>query len=77
NQGNLSSTDLWDWRGFKSSTQYFGQNGKLVLERFYNLQGETVIEQYYVPDTNGNPLASRLILKNYRDQAERFFQDAN
>lgn len=77
NQGNLTSTDLWDWRGFKSSTQYFGQNGKLVLERFYNLQGETVIEQYYVPDTNGNPLASRLILKNYRDQAERFFQDAN
>nr|WP_024624248.1 hypothetical protein [Lactiplantibacillus fabifermentans] len=28
NQGNLLSTDLWDWRGFKSSTQYFGQNGK-------------------------------------------------
>ena len=77
NQGNLLSTDLWDWRGFKSSTQYFGQNGKLVLERYYNLAGETVMEQYFVPDTNGNPLASRIILKNYDGVAERFFQNTD
>ncbi|WP_047999343.1 accessory Sec system glycosyltransferase Asp1 [Lactiplantibacillus herbarum] len=76
-QGNLATTDLWDWRGFRSGTQYFGQNGQLIMERFYNLQGETVIEEYYVPDTNGNPLTNRLILKNYQGCEERFFQNTD
>ncbi|WP_318765975.1 accessory Sec system glycosyltransferase Asp1 [Lactiplantibacillus carotarum] len=75
NQGNVLSTDLWDWRGFKSATQYFGQNGKLMLTRYYNLEGAVVLEEYFVPSTQGEPLASRIILKNYQGQAERFFQN--
>ncbi|RRK10054.1 accessory Sec system glycosyltransferase Asp1 [Lactiplantibacillus garii] len=75
NQGNPLSTDLWDWRGFKSSTQYFGQNGKLIMQRYYNLAGQTVLEEYYVADVKGNPLLSRVILRNYQHQSERFFQN--
>ncbi|WP_137625456.1 glycosyltransferase [Lactiplantibacillus pingfangensis] len=75
NQGNRASTDLWDWRGFKSSTQYFGQDGKLTMERYYTPAGRIALEQYFVADTKGNPLASRLILKDYGNQAERFFQN--
>ncbi|BDZ31449.1 glycosyltransferase [Lactiplantibacillus brownii] len=75
NQGNRLSTDLWDWRGFKSATQYFGQNGKLVMERYYTPAGETVMEQYFVANTAGEPLASRILLENYQGQAERFFQN--
>ncbi|WP_125572706.1 glycosyltransferase [Levilactobacillus huananensis] len=75
NQGNLIETDLWDWRGFRSATQYFGQNGKLVLERYYTPTGQTALEIYSVPDTNGNPLVSRVILKDYQGQGDRFFQN--
>ncbi|WP_318766030.1 accessory Sec system glycosyltransferase Asp1 [Lactiplantibacillus carotarum] len=75
NQGNLMSTDLWDWRGFKSSTQYFGQNGKLILQRYYDVHGQTVLEAYYVADVQGNPLLTRVILKNYAGRQERFFQN--
>ncbi|MFB9769701.1 accessory Sec system glycosyltransferase Asp1 [Lactiplantibacillus modestisalitolerans] len=77
NQGNLLSTDLWDWRGFKSATQYFGQNGKLIMTRYYNLAGQVVLEEYFVPDTKGAPLTSRIILKNYAGVAERFFQNTD
>ncbi|MFC6293728.1 accessory Sec system glycosyltransferase Asp1 [Lactiplantibacillus daoliensis] len=75
NQGNRASTDLWDWRGFKSATQYFGQDGKLTMERYYTPAGKIVLEQFFVADTAGKPLASRIILKDYAGQAERFFQN--
>ncbi|MGX6429818.1 glycosyltransferase [Levilactobacillus yonginensis] len=74
-QGNRIGTDLWDWRGFKSATQYFGQNGSLILQRYYNLDGQTVIEEYYAQDTEGKPLPSRIILKNYHGEINRFFQN--
>jgi len=77
NQGNHLSTDLWDSRGFKSATQYFGQDGKLVMERYYTPTGKTVIEQYFVAGTHGEPIASRLILKDYLDQGDRFFQNVD
>ncbi|MFC6181656.1 glycosyltransferase [Lactiplantibacillus daowaiensis] len=63
NQGNLMATDLWDYRGFKSATQYFGQNGELIMERDYTPQGQVVLEQYFVADTQNQPLLSRVILK--------------
>jgi len=77
NQGNRLSTDLWDSRGFKSATQYFGQNGKLTMERYYTPAGQVVIEQFFVADTNGNPIASRLILKDYQHMGDRFFQNTD
>jgi poly(glycerol-phosphate) alpha-glucosyltransferase len=74
-QGNVIETNLWDWRGFKSATQYFGQNGKLILQRYYTPTGKTTLEQFFVPDTNGNPLTSRMILKDYRGRGDLFFQN--
>ncbi|WP_367294749.1 accessory Sec system glycosyltransferase Asp1 [Levilactobacillus yonginensis] len=76
-QGNRVGTDLWDWRGFKSATQYFGQNGQLISQRYYNVSGATVLEEYFAPDTEGKPLSSRLILKNYRDKGDLFFQNVD
>lgn len=76
-QSNIIETNLWDWRGFKSATQYFGQNGKLILERFYTPTGKIVMEEFFVPDTNGNPLASRIILKDYRGKGDMFFQNTD
>ncbi|CAJ1227287.1 poly(glycerol-phosphate) alpha-glucosyltransferase [Levilactobacillus zymae] len=76
-QGNAIETDLWDWRGFKSATQYFGQNGKLMMQRYYTPQGRIVMDEYLVPDTAGNPLTSRIILKDYQGKGDRFFQNAD
>lgn len=76
-QGNAIETDLWDWRGFKSATQYFGQNGKLMMQRYYTPLGRIVMDEYYVADTAGNPLTSRIILKDYQGQGDRFFQNTD
>ncbi|QCZ48605.1 Glycosyltransferase [Levilactobacillus brevis] len=76
-QGNRIETDLWDWRGFKSATQYFGQNGKLIMQRYYTPTGKNVLEEYYAPDTQSNPLLSRVILKNYHGEGDRFFQNSD
>ncbi|MFC6288888.1 accessory Sec system glycosyltransferase Asp1 [Levilactobacillus angrenensis] len=75
--GNVIETNLWDWRGFKSATQYFGQNGKLILERYYTPTGAIAMEQFFVPDTNGQPLASRIILKDYQGRGDLFFQNTD
>ncbi|MCH4123095.1 MAG: glycosyltransferase [Levilactobacillus sp.] len=75
--GNVIETNLWDWRGFKSATQYFGQNGKLILERYYTPSGKIAMEQYFVPDTNGQPLASRIIVKDYHGRGDLFFQNTD
>lgn len=75
--GNVIETDLWDWRGFKSATQYFGQNGKLMMQRYYTPTGRIVMDEYLVPDTAGNPLTSRIILKNYQGKGDRFFQNSD
>ncbi|WP_125581815.1 accessory Sec system glycosyltransferase Asp1 [Levilactobacillus cerevisiae] len=76
-QGNVIETNLWDWRGFKSATQYFGQNGKLILQRYYTPAGKIVLEQFFVPDTNGNPLTSRITLMDYQGRGDLFFQNVD
>lgn len=76
-QGNRIGTDLWDWRGFKSATQYFGQNGQLILQRYYTPTGRIALEEYYAQDTEGKPLLSRIILKDYRGEGDRFFQNTD
>jgi hypothetical protein len=35
-----SVTDLWDWRGFKTATQYFQRNGALSALYFYSDEGD-------------------------------------
>ena len=58
-QGNLVECDLWDARGFKSATQYFGQDGLLAFERYYDLRGIPVLDIYYA----GQIQISRIVLK--------------
>lgn len=74
-QDNMIERDLWDCRGFKSATQYFGQNGKLMMTRYYTPAGRIVMDEYAVPDTQGNPLTSRIILKDYQQKGDLFFQN--
>ena len=62
-QGNLVECDLWDARGFKSATQYFGQDGLLAFERYYDLRGVPVLDIYYAGDHAGQFQISRIVLK--------------
>lgn len=73
--GNHIGTDLWDWRGFKSSTQYFGQDGQLIVQHYYAIDGTTKLVEYFSKDTNGNPLPARIILKDYLNRGDVFFQN--
>ncbi|MFC6261541.1 glycosyltransferase [Levilactobacillus fujinensis] len=75
--GNRVGTDLWDWRGFRSATQYFGQNGQLISQRYYRADGQTAIEEYFTQDTEGKSLPSRMILKDYQGEGDRFFQNSD
>ena len=45
---NLVSRDNYDWRGFKSSVDYFHPDGSLGVRRFLNLAGEVVLENVYM-----------------------------
>ncbi|MEE6725999.1 glycosyltransferase [Pediococcus acidilactici] len=45
---NLVSRDNYDWRGFKSSTDYFHPDGSLGARRFLNPAGEVVLENVYM-----------------------------
>ncbi|MDR0299659.1 MAG: accessory Sec system glycosyltransferase Asp1 [Streptococcaceae bacterium] len=42
--GQLTARDIWDRRGFKSSTQYFHPDGQAGAQIFYNLDGQPKIE---------------------------------
>jgi poly(glycerol-phosphate) alpha-glucosyltransferase len=65
--GNLVQSDLYDWRGFKTAEQYFGQDGQLITEYFFRLDGTRVIEKNYVKDTQGNPLNTLISLREYHN----------
>jgi poly(glycerol-phosphate) alpha-glucosyltransferase len=41
---NRVAQDIWDRRGFKSSTQYFHPDGTLGAQVFFNLKGEAKLE---------------------------------
>ncbi|MCF7523804.1 hypothetical protein L3X07_13100 [Levilactobacillus brevis] len=47
------------------------------MQRYYTPTGKNVLEEYYAPDTQGNPLLSRVILKNYHGEGDRFFQNSD
>ncbi|MCZ3394224.1 glycosyl transferase, partial [Enterococcus faecium] len=42
------SRENFDWRGFKSSIDYFHPDGSLGVRRFLNLAGEVVLENTYM-----------------------------
>lgn len=74
-QGNEVERDLWDARGFRSATQYFGRDGLLTFERYYDLHGKSVIEIYYLGNKADNMRPSRVVLKGEGILKDREFDD--
>lgn len=67
----LTSRDNFDWRGFKSSVDYFHPNGALGSRRFLNQDGDVVLENIYMNiDGQLQPTMWKLI--NYQGRDYRF-----
>ncbi|MDE3316108.1 glycosyltransferase [Lacticaseibacillus zeae] len=74
-QGNEIERDLWDARGFRSATQYFGRDGLLTFERYYDLDGKPVIETYYAGNQADQMQLTRVVLKGKTILDDREFDD--
>lgn len=68
---NITVRENFDWRGFKSSVDYFHQDGQLAVQQFLNLAGDPVIEITHM-NINGQLLPSMYKLKNYLGHDYRF-----
>ncbi|PIO84068.1 hypothetical protein BSQ39_11115 [Loigolactobacillus backii] len=47
-RGNIVARENWDWRGFKSSCDYFHPDGTVASRTYYNFAGEPVIEETWM-----------------------------
>lgn len=68
---NITVRENFDWRGFKSSVDYFHPDGQLAVQQFLNLAGDPVIEITHM-NVNGQLLPSMYKLKNYLGHDYRF-----
>lgn len=68
---NMTVRENFDWRGFKSSVDYFHPDGQLAVQSFLNLAGEPVLEVTHM-NVNGQLLPSMYKLKNYLGHDYRF-----
>lgn len=68
---NVTARENFDWRGFKSSVDYFHPDGRLAVQKFLNLSGETVLEVTHM-NINGQLLPSMYKLVNYLGHDYRF-----
>lgn len=72
---NPTVRENFDWRGFKSSIDYFHINGELGTQVFLNLQGEPVLEITHM-NINGKIAPTMYKLLNYKGKNYRFnFED--
>ncbi|WP_125570325.1 glycosyltransferase [Lacticaseibacillus songhuajiangensis] len=69
--GNTTSRENYDWRGFKSSIDYFHPNGELAYQQFLNLAGEPVLEIAHM-NINGKLSPTMWRLLNYKGHNFRF-----
>lgn len=63
--------DVWDRRGFKSSTQYFHPDGQLGPQIFYNPEGAPKLEIVRM-NVNGTLMNTMYQLLDYKGRAWRF-----
>ncbi|MDR2977329.1 MAG: accessory Sec system glycosyltransferase Asp1 [Streptococcaceae bacterium] len=63
--------DVWDRRGFKSSTQYYHPDGSLGPQVFFNAQGQPKIELTHM-NINGVLAPTSWKLLDYSDKVLRF-----
>ena len=68
---NLTVRENFDWRGFKSSVDYFHPDGQLAVQKFLNLAGESVLEVTHM-NINGQLLPSMYKLIDYLGHDYRF-----
>lgn len=72
---NPTVRENFDWRGFKSSIEYFHPNGELATQRFLNLAGEPVLEITHM-NIDGKIAPTMWKLINYKGHNYRFnFED--
>lgn len=69
--GNTTARENFDWRGFKSSVDYFHPDGNLAVQKMLNLAGETVIEISHMK-VNGTLYPTMWKLLNYKGHDWRF-----
>lgn len=69
--GDLLAKDIWDRRGFKSSTQYFHPDGSLGPQVFFDLNGKAKLE---ITRMNINGVLSQTMWKllDYKGGVRRF-----
>lgn len=65
--GHIVKTDMYDWRGFKSSIKYYNQEGKLLQQKFLNLNGDVVLDVQAMNKDN-QVQTTYYKLHNYRGQ---------
>ncbi|MTV82347.1 glycosyltransferase [Secundilactobacillus folii] len=72
---NPTVRENFDWRGFKSSIDYFHMNGELGTQVFLNLKGDPVLEITHM-NINGKLSPTMWKLLNYKGKNYRFnFED--
>jgi poly(glycerol-phosphate) alpha-glucosyltransferase len=67
----IVSRENFDWRGFKSSIDYFHPDGALGVRRFLNQAGDVVLENIYM-NIEGQLQPTMWKLINYHGQDYRF-----
>lgn len=68
---HIVARDEWDYRGFKSSTDYFHPNGEVSLQKFYTPVGKVVLEITHM-NVQGHLMPTMYKLINYCGANYRF-----
>jgi len=69
--GHQTVRENFDWRGFKSSIDYFHPDGTLAVQKFLNLAGKPVLEITHM-DVNGHRYPTMWKLLGYKGHDWRF-----
>lgn len=69
--GNLTARENFDWRGFKSSVDYFHPDGQLARTTYLNLAGSPVLEEVFM-NRNGQVAPTMWKLLTFRKRNYRF-----
>lgn len=68
---NLVARENWDWRGFKSSIDYFHPDGQVASRSYLSQDGDPVLEQLWM-DVDGKRQPTMWKLLNYQGHDYRF-----
>ncbi|EJN55624.1 glycosyltransferase [Loigolactobacillus coryniformis] len=68
---NIVTRENWDWRGFKSSADYFHPDGSVASRLYFNVDGQPVLEEVWM--NRGDQVAPTMWkLLNYKGRDHRF-----